>query len=75
MLPAPGLPVKFKRRLRAGCVPFVFVRVRVTLVPVKFISAEPVIASSIAVPKLTLVVVPHVADCSPVVISSILSGE
>jgi hypothetical protein len=74
-LAPPVVPVKRKRRLRAVCVPFVLVRVRVTLALAKVTSAEPVIASSIAVPRFTFVVVPHVADCSPVVISSILRGE
>jgi hypothetical protein len=73
---APAVvPVSLKRRLRAVCVPFVFDRVRVTLALAKVTFAEPVIASSIAVPRLTFVVDPHVPDCSPVVISSILSGE
>ena len=73
---APAVvPVSRKRKLRAVCVPFVFVRVKVTLALAKVTSAEPVIASSIAVPRLTFVVEPHVPDCSPVVISSILSGE
>jgi hypothetical protein len=74
-LAPPVVPVKRKRRLRAVCEPFVSVRVRVTLALAKVTLAEPVIASSSAVPKLTFVVEPHVPDCSPVVISSILSGE
>jgi hypothetical protein len=73
---APAVvPVSRRRRLRAVCEPFVFVKVRVTSALEKVTSAEPVIASSMAVPKLTFVVAPHVADCSPVVMSSILSGE
>jgi hypothetical protein len=74
-LAPPVVPVSRKRRLRAVCEPLVFVKVSVTLALAKVTSAEPTIASSMAVPKLTFVVVPHVADCSPVVISSILSGE
>jgi hypothetical protein len=75
-LRAPAVvPVSLKRRLRAVCVPFVFVRVSVTFALAKVTSAEPVIASSRAVPRLMFVVDPHVPDCSPVVISSILSGE
>jgi len=37
--------------------------------------AEPVIASSTAVPKLVFVVVPQVPDCSPVATSSIFKFE
>jgi hypothetical protein len=47
----------------------------VTLALAKVTLAEPTIASSKAVPKLVLVVSPQVPDCSPVGISSILSGE
>tara|TARA_R110000772_G_scaffold1566_9_gene5377 strand:+ start:20225 stop:20818 length:594 start_codon:yes stop_codon:yes gene_type:complete len=73
---APAVvPVSLRRRLRAVCEPFVLVRVKVTLALAKVTSAEPVIASSTAVPKLTFVVDPHVPDCSPVVINSILRGE
>jgi hypothetical protein len=73
---APAVvPVKRSRRLRAVCVPLVSVNVRVTLALAKVTLADPVIASSSAVPRLTFVVEPHVPDCSPVVISSIFSGE
>lgn len=73
---APAVvPVSRKRRLRAVCEPLVSNKVSVTSALAKVTSAEPVIASSMAVPKLTFVVVPHVPDCSPLVISSILSGE
>lgn len=74
-LAPPVVPVKRKRRLRAACVLLVLTKVSVTLALAKVTSAEPVIASSSAVPKLIFVVVPHVPDCSPVVISSILRGE
>jgi hypothetical protein len=75
-LRAPAVvPVSLKRRLRAVCVPLVLVSVKVTFALAKVTSAEPVIASSRAVPRLIFVVDPHVPDCSPVVISSILSGE
>jgi hypothetical protein len=74
-LAPPVVPVKRRRKLRAVCVPFVSVKVKVISALAKVTSAEPVIASSMAVPKLTFVVIPHVDDCSPVVISSILRGE
>jgi hypothetical protein len=51
------------------------VRVRVTSALEKVTSAEPVIASSIAVPKLVFVVAPQVPDWSPVPMSSIFKLE
>lgn len=74
-LAPPVVPVKRKRRLRAVCEPLVSVKVKVISALANVTSAEPVMASLTAVPKLTFVVVPHVPDCSPVVISSILRGE
>jgi hypothetical protein len=74
-LAPPVVPVRRSLRLRAVCVPLVLVRVKVTLALAKVTSADPVIASSIAVPKFTFVVDPHEPDCSPVVMSSILRGE
>ena len=44
-------------------------KVKVTVLLAKVTSAEPVIASSIAVPKLVFVIVPQVPEFSPVPIS------
>jgi hypothetical protein len=72
---APAVvPVRLSRRFRAICVALVSVRVRVTLPLAKVTSAEPVMASSRAVPRLVLVMSPHVLFFSPVTISSILRG-
>jgi hypothetical protein len=71
----PEVPVRFKRKLRAVWVALVSVRVKVTVPLAKVTSADPVIASSRAVPRFVLVVVPQVPVCSPVPISSILSDE
>jgi hypothetical protein len=54
---------------RAGCEALVSVRVSVTLALAKVTSVEPAIASSIAVPRLRLVTVPHVVAFSPVAIN------
>ena len=70
------MPVRLRRKLRAACVVLVSVRVMVTSALEKATSAEPVIASpKAASPRFTLVVAPHVPDCSPVAINSIFSAE
>jgi len=74
-LAPPEVPVKRSLRLRAVWEEFVLDKVRVTSALAKVTLADPTMASSKAVPKFVLVVVPHVPDWSPVVISSILSGE
>ena len=74
-LAPPVVPIKRRRKFLAVCEEFVSVKVNVTLALAKDTSAEPVTASSSAVPRLVFVVAPHVPDCSPVVISSILRGE
>jgi hypothetical protein len=71
----PDVPVQTSLRLRAVWVPLVFESVRVTSALENETSAEPVIASSKAVPKFVLVVAPQVPTCSPVPISSILRSE
>ena len=72
---APAVvPIRLSRRFRAVCVALVSVSVRVTLPLAKVTSAEPVMASSIAIPRLSLVMVPHVLFFSPVAISSIFRG-
>jgi len=68
----PVVPVQRRRMLRAVCEVLVSVRVRVTLALAKVTSAEPAIASSIAVPRLRLVTFPHVVEFSPVAMSWIL---
>jgi hypothetical protein len=69
LYPAVAAPVRLRRRLRAVWVAFVSVNVRVTVALAKVTSADPTIASSIAVPRLTLVTLPHVVVFSPVVIN------
>lgn len=62
-----------KHRARAFCAELVFVSVKVATLDEKFADvrvAIPTIACSIAVPMFVLVVLPHVPDCSPVVINS-----
>ena len=49
-------------------------KVKVTLPLEKATSTVPTIASSNAVPKLVLVVVPQLPDCSPVAINSIFKS-
>ena len=71
----PLVPVRFKRRCRADWVPLVLVSVSVTSLLEKATSADPTMASSMAVPRLALVVDPHVPTCSPVPISSIFKSE
>jgi hypothetical protein len=63
--------VRFKRKLRAVWAALVSVRVTVTSALEKATSADPVIASLIAIEKLLLVVDPQVPVWSPVPISSI----
>lgn len=54
------VPPRINRRLRAVCVAFVSDNAIAALELVNVTVALPVIASSMAVPKLVLVVVPHV---------------
>ena len=68
----PDVPVRLSRRFRAACVVGVSVRVSVTGPLAKVTSAEPVIASSIAVPRFVLVMSPHWLLFSPCCISWIL---
>jgi hypothetical protein len=68
----PVVPVQTKRMLRAVCDVLLLDSVSVTLPLEKVTSAEPTIASSIAVPRLTFVTSPHVVEFSPVVINWIL---
>ena len=70
--PAVAVPVRLRRRLRADWVAFVSVSVSVTSALENATSAEPVIASSKAVPRLTFVTLPQVVVFSPVVINWIL---
>lgn len=72
---ADTVPVRYNLKLRAVCVAFELVKDKVTSALAKVTSAEPTIASSRAVPKFVLVVVPQVPDCSPVPISSIFKFE
>jgi len=74
-LAPPDVPVKFSLKLRAVCEALESVKVKVTSELEKATLAEPVIASSIAVPKLVFVVAPHVPDWSPVPINSIFKSE
>jgi hypothetical protein len=67
--------VTFKTKLRATCVALEFVSVSVKSASVvKLAVPRPTIASSKAVPRFVLVVVPQVFCCSPVPISSIFEG-
>jgi len=54
------VPTKFSRRLRAVCAEFVSVSAIAAFELAKVTLAEPVIASSMAVPRLVFVVLPHV---------------
>jgi hypothetical protein len=65
----PVVPVKLSRKLRAVWVALELDNVRVSLPLAKVTSAEPTMASSIAVPKLVFVTDPHVVAFSPVVIN------
>jgi hypothetical protein len=69
LYPAVAVPVRLRRRLRAVWAVLVSVSVSVTLALEKATSADPVIASSIAVPILTFVTLPQVALFSPVAIN------
>jgi hypothetical protein len=74
-LAPPEVPVSRRRRLRAVCDALVFDSVSVTSALAKVTSPEPVIACSMAMPKLSFVVAPQVPDWSPVPISSIFKSE
>ena len=65
-LAPPDVPVRFSRRLRAGCVALSSVKVSVTSALEKDTSAEPTMDSSSAVPKFTLVTLPQAPALSPV---------
>ena len=72
----PELPVRLSRKCLTGCVPLSeTAKLSVKSEAVTAIVVVPTIASSSAVPKLTLVVVPQVPDCSPVPISSTAKFE
>jgi hypothetical protein len=62
----PDVPAQTSLKCLAAWVPLVLVSVRVTSALENVTVAEPVIASSKAVPRFVLVVEPHVPTCSPV---------
>jgi hypothetical protein len=69
LYPEVAVPVQLRRRLRAVCEAFVSVSVSVTFALENTTSAEPVMASCIAVPRLVFVTVPQVVEFSPVAIN------
>ena len=67
---APAVvPTRLRRRFRAVWDALVSVKLMVTLPLAKVTSAVPVMASSRAVPRLVLVIAPHVLFFSPLAIS------